>query len=618
MENNENSTSSAAAPDNAGNANTPKKKEKKKKPMGFFKTMMASMLGFILATVIMCVLFIVCTIGLLIHIINEETTKPAKITTESYLTLDLTTAISDRTPDELQSYFNNQENSIGLCDILLALDDAKNNNQIKGLFLYFGEGGSVNWSQSDELRQSVRAFRDSGKPVVAYGNSYSQPSYHLATAADKIYLNPAGVIDLRGIAMESIYLKDLLEKYDIHVDLIRPNSNAFKSAGEMYTRNNMSDDAREQNRAYAMRIWQIASDQMANSRNMTGDSLRHIAANLEGFLANEAWQHGLVDSLEFERSARQALSELCGTNKSTGIKSYISYYSRNLKPSVNKIALIYCEGDVMPGNEAPFYSGIYANTTAKTIEKAADNNSVRAIVLRINTPGGAVTASEQITDAVRYAKEKKPVIVSMGSMAASAGYEISSASSYIVAQPFTITGSIGVFGIAPEVGTLLSKHLGITTDTVATEANAAGFSIMRPMTPAARFMMQRNVEDFYETFCRRVAEGRSLDIETVDSIGRGRVWCGADAVNIGLADTLGTLHTAIAVAAEMAKVKDYILIKFPERKDMYTQLYEYATQDRNEEIDMRICQKIPHYRELLYWSKAQPLQARLPMMVYDL
>lgn len=624
VENNNNVATEGTAPEQEVNANvqstegqqqptaeTKKKGKKKRQPMGFGKTMLASALGFIIAIMIINVLASLVFFGLVAGVIAAS--QEAPVTGSNLIVrVDLTKEIAEQSPTELQGLMSNEKTS-SLHDLLKAIHHAKTDTSVNALYLYMGDGGTTSWTQGEELRNAVLDFRTSGKPVLAFGNSYNQPAYYLATSASSILLNPAGMVDFRGLMAESLFFKEMLDRLGVGVELIRPNSNSFKSAGETYTMTSFSESNRTQVRSYLQSIWNHVVENISAARNMGVDSLNYIADNLEGVLASEARGCGLVDTLAFEAEAIRQLKEC---HKGKRIVDAVRYAKGRVEqPSDKHIAVIYAEGNVVGGEGDGLRQAVYGNDIAKALDDAVKNDKVKAIVLRINSPGGSAVASEVMTDAVIRAKQKKPVVVSMGGVAASAGYEMACSATKIVAQPVTLTGSIGVFGVVPEVGTMLRKKLGITTDTVATNANAAGLSVMRPMSPAARAMLQRNVEEFYVTFCMRVAEGRGLEVEYVDSIARGRVWTGIEACRLGLVDTLGGMDVAMQIAAQEAGIDKYAVTVYPAPKDLFDQLMDLTSTPKDIDLRMQIRQIIPFYDEMTYWAEMEPVQARLPFVI---
>ncbi|MBR4803889.1 MAG: signal peptide peptidase SppA, partial [Bacteroidales bacterium] len=464
---------------------------------GFWKMTLASGLGFILASVVFSIL---SGIMMFLFVISLGTSQQKTIKKHSVLTIDLSQPINEREATTIQSLMFN-EKTVGLNTVLAAIESAATDKKIEGIFLKPGITYTGGWSTTQEIRAALEKFKESGKFVYAYADYYTQKTYYLATVADKIYLNPAGMVEFAGISAEAMFVKDLLDKLDINVELIRPNSNAYKSAGEMYTMNKMSEANREQIRTYIKSIWDEVLPQMSEARGISVDSLNMIADNLSAFLAEDAFEAGLVDVLGFENDVKEQMFD-----NIEGVKLFSNlhlvkvsdYPIKNKKKSSDKIAVIYAEGEVQMGKG--YDVGVYQYNITKALDDAADDDDVKAIVLRVNSPGGVATASEVITDAVIRAKEQKPVIVSMGDLAALAGYEISCHATKIVTMPTTITGSIGVFGMLPEVGSMLKNKLGITFDTVNTNRNSSALSMTRPLSPEARALMQKNVEEFYKGF----------------------------------------------------------------------------------------------------------------------
>lgn len=587
--------------------------QSQKQPLGFGKTMLASALGVIIASAILSIIGFFLMVGMLASAIasSSDTSVPV-VGDHIFLKIDLSKSYQERTPDNFSSLFG-EEKTAGFCDLLAAIDKAKSDSKIDGLYLFATSASSMSWGQIEELRNALKDFKDeSGKPVVAYGDSYSQSCYYLATVSNKIAIHPSGMLDFRGIGAEVMYYKDLLDKFDVKIDLIRPESNAYKSAGETYIRNNMSDANRIQIRTYISSIWSHVTEGIAAQRNMTVNKINEIADNLSGYLANDAVSQELIDTMLFENDIECMIKQEYGGKRIVSASKYAKSITPN--KSKNKIAVIYAEGDVVDGTSNGYQTAVYSDDIVKAFEQAAKDKDVKAIVLRVNSPGGSVTASEAMTHAIMRAKKSKPIIVSMSDLAASAGYEISCNATKIVAQPTTITGSIGVFATIPEIGELLNKKLGIHIDTVCTNKNACGLNIMRPLSPTARAMMQRNVEDFYVTFCKRVAKGRGMRVAQVDSIAKGRVWTGADAIKIGLVDTLGGFNVALQLAAKEAGIKDYTTVSYPKSEPMMSKIFK-MTDDEDVVLEAKLNDIIPFYSDLRYWANMAPMQARLPYAI---
>ncbi|MCR4816256.1 MAG: signal peptide peptidase SppA [Bacteroidales bacterium] len=536
-----------------------------KKHPSFGKIMLASGVGTLIVLLIVGVFKLLLFFGV---VGSLSTSSTAAVSNSSFLKLDLTKPMAERTPDDLESMLSDGS-SVGFNDMLRSIIAAADDPKIKGIYLYMGSGYAFSWGKSEELRKTLERFCDSGKPILAYADGYTQQGYFVATVADSIYLNPSGLVEFRGIGAESLFFKEMLDKLAVKMTLVRPKSNNYKSAGEIYTMNKLSDANRTQIREYIKSIWEYVVDQISEARDISPEQLNHLASELDAVLPEDALANNLVDRLCFESDILDVMDNVYGRKSTVSLGDY----SKTLLPktiSKDRIAVIYAEGDVITGTG--FNTAVYSDKITKALLDAADDDKIKAIVLRVNSPGGAVTASEIMTNAVMRVKEKKPIIVSMGDVAASAGYEISCNANYIVAEPTTITGSIGVFAAIPEVGGTLKKYLGITTDTIMTNKNSTALSVMRPLSPKTLELMQRNVEDFYQVFIGRVAKGRGLDPHYVDSIARGRVWTGRDALKLGLVDALGGLDDAICIAADSAGLKQYQVVDYPAVESLFDQI----------------------------------------------
>ena len=583
--------------------------------MGFGKTMLASAVGFIIGTVVLSVLSFFLFAAVMVSALSTASSDSTPIVGKSFaVELNITGDVSEGKPNELISLMGDNTTT-SLSDLLATIDHAKDDDRVKALYLHLG-GSNLSWAQAEELVTALGDFKlECDKPIIAYGEAMSQPEYYLATCTQKICVHPSGIIDFRGMGAEVMFYKGLLDKLGVHMELIRPTSCAYKSAGEVYTRTDMSDANREQVHSYINSIWDYAVKVMATNRHMTVEQMNAVADNLSGYLPNDALKAGLVDTLCFAQDVKKMMKEKYLVEKIVKAKRYAKAIEQEDKDY--RIAVIYAEGDVVPGKGDGTRTAVYGDDIVKALADAAKDKKVKAIVLRVNSPGGAVTASESMTHAVIEAKKEKPVIISMSGLAASAGYEISCFGTKIVAHPTTLTGSIGVFATIPEVGNLLRQKLGITTDTVKTNKNSTGLSLYRPLSNDARTMLQKNVEDFYITFTQRVADGRGLTREYVDSIARGRVWTGAQAKELGLVDTLGGLTLALHIAAEEAEV-DYDKCKvkvFPEEKGLWELMMQKMNEDEEEKINARLNSIIPFYSDLVRWSNMEPLQARLPFAI---
>ncbi|MBR5093123.1 MAG: signal peptide peptidase SppA [Bacteroidales bacterium] len=602
--------------------------EKQRKPLSFGMTMLATAVGVVIVSALGGLISFLMMIAMVASLSSMDKESAAVVKDGTILIVDLAKISGDRSATGLQASLS-ETKTIGLIDAENAIRAAANDNKIKGILLKDG-GLGISWGSLTELRAVLEDFAASEKPIVAYATTYSQGGYYVASLSDRICLHPSGMIDFRGMGAEVMYYKDLLDKLGVEMQLIRPESCAYKSAGEVYTLNHMSDANREQIRAYIASIWRTATEAIAASRGMEVLDVNRIADDLSGFMADGALAQRLVDTLCFEEDMRHMLKEEYGGKQLLPMEKYASNVKKTPNKAKEAIAVIYAQGNVVDGSSKGFNEGVYGDDIVKALRQAVDDDDVKAIVLRVNSPGGQATASESMTHAVIAAREKKPVIVSMGDLAASAGYEMSCMADVIVAQPTTITGSIGVFGTIPNVGKLMSQKLGLNTDTVCTNRNAAGLSIYRPLSPAAKALWTKNVEDFYKVFVGRVAEGRHMTYDEAHQIARGRVWTGADAIGIGLVDTLGGIDLALSIAAEKASLSDYKVKEFPKEKDTWTQLSELFGESGSDDLNllskMRLALKwkmgsgewkvlSSFEQDLHFVTESEGLQARLPFVI---
>jgi protease-4 len=576
----------------------------------------------------MLVIFIL--IGIFSSISFSDTEQTVAIENNSVLYINLDAPIYDREVEDLETFSNNILSDeiikpIGLTEFMEVIHKAKTDENIKAIFLQMSMLQTNGWATIEEIRQTLLDFKTSGKKVYAYSDMFiTQNAYYLATVADKIYLNPAGNLALTGLGAEVMYYKDLFEKLDIDVELIRPRNNSYKSAGETYISNKMSEENREQIKAYISDIWNYVSQNIVEARKLQSiDTFNAKVSRLEYFLPKQALDNGLVDSLTFKTNVEQIIvdevKKQFSINSPSAKVNFVKYnkYRKTIptifKKQQNNIAVIYAYGDVNQGKGSSLSIG--SETLMRAIEKAANDNSVKAIVLRVNSPGGDAIASELITNEVIKAKKLKPVIVSMGDVAASAGYEMSSNADLIVASPITITGSIGVFGIMPNIARSLKNNVGLTFDTVKTNDNAI-LSLTTPRSQQSKLILQMNVENFYDNFITRVSEGRKLEKTYVDSIARGRVWSALDAKELGLVDEFGGLNKAISIAAQKADIEQYGIVAYPKQKDILTQLLESISEESDfQELvkDKDVFEQLNKKIEKL--SQNQGVQARIPYII---
>lgn len=588
----------------------------------FFKFTLASFLG-----VLFCTIFVFLVLsGILGSMMTTKESVP-EIKDNSVLLIRLDKPIYDREVSDISSLAGaiggESVGNIGLTEFIYVIQRAKTDSKIKAIMLDLAVLQTGGWATVEEMRQCLADFKTSGKKIYAYGDMMTQSSYYLASVADQIVLNPAGMITLTGLGAEVMYYKDLLDKFDVDVELIRPKNNSYKSAGEKYITNSMSQENREQIKTYMSAIWEGVSANIVKDRKLTKEEFERQVSNLQGCLPQDALKNKLVDKLSFKTNLMDDISkEIVAQNKlKEGTKANFVKYSKYRKSVTDifnhkkdNIAIVYAYGDVNQGKGSELSIG--SETIVKALQQAAKNKSVKAVVLRVNSPGGDAIASELITNEVIKTKKIKPVIVSMGDVAASAGYEMSSNATKIVALPLTITGSIGVFGVMPNFARSLKNNLGITFDTVKTHSNSVAMSVTTKPSPEFKMMMQRNVENFYDNFITRVSEGRNKDKAYIDSIARGRVWAGSQAKALGLVDEHGGLKQAIETAARQAGINDYGLIAYPKTKDIATQLLETLSgENEMKTFAKELGKPYSFFLELKSICQMQGVQARMPYLI---
>lgn len=546
----------------------------------FLKFMLASMVGTFLIGIVLILVFMFALVGAVGTSFSMQS-KPTEVKEGSILHLQLDQTIVDRgSKDDFMLDFGpfRDASTIGLNTILASLDHAKTDDKIEGVLLDL-TGLQAGFATAKEIRDKLIQFKkDSGKPVIAYSDSYTQGTYFLATAADEVYLQPKGDVLYNGLRSEYMFYKGLFEKLDIDVQFIRGSNNKFKSFGEVFTEDHMSDANREQNRALLNGLWDEHLTAVSESRKIEKTRLNMIADSLLIRNGKDALKHGLIDGLKYrdellgilhERMHIAADKELRLTRLGTYARSFTPDYAR--KPASNgKLAVVYAEGDIMPGESEQGTIG--STDLSEAIREAREDSTIKAVVLRVNSPGGSGLASDVIWREVELCKQVKPVVVSMGDVAASGGYYISAPATKIFAERNTITGSIGVFGIIPNMQGFFKNKLGITFDGEKTNKYADMMTVSRPLTEEEKRIIQGYVDEFYNGFKERVAEGRRMTVAQVDSIGQGRVWTGVDAKRLGLVDELGGLEDAINEAAKLAGLSDYKRVELPEQKDLFEQI----------------------------------------------
>jgi protease-4 len=583
----------------------------------FLKYTLATITGIIIASV----LFFIVMLASFSAIVSSGN-KPVSLSNNSILVLKAGVRIPDRGDQNPLSgidLFNMTFAPVpGLNEILHNIEKASGDSKIKGILIENGLLPS-GWATTEEIRNALMKFRENGKFVISYTDYIlTQECYYLSTAADKIFINPGSMVDFKGLSSEVMFYKKALEKIGVEVQVIRHGK--FKGAVEPFILDKLSEENKTQIKDYAGSIWNQVIADISKSRGIPDEQLNRLADNLDGNLASRALETKLVDGLMYRDALIDTLKVMSGISKDKDLKlvSMIKYNKvpdpKMIYSAKNKIAVVYASGTIVTvrGND----NNIGGNYYADVIRKARLDTSIKAIVLRVNSPGGSATASDIIWRELDLAARVKPVVISMGNYAASGGYFISAPATKIYADPMTISGSIGVFGMIPNAGKLLEQKLGLTTEIVNTNKNSDFPSIYRPMNNYEKEIMQLSIEKIYNDFVSKVASGRKMAAGSVDSIGQGRVWSGASAVKIGLVDELGGLKDAIKGAANLARIESYSIRELPVIEDPYTRILSQL----GGEIRMKILKKelgesIKYYNMVQEIKDLSGIQARLPYFI---
>lgn len=584
----------------------------------FFKFLFASCLGVLLA------LAVIFGIGsLVVASFAAQANKAKKVKPNTVLHLTFKDPIPELTNNAAVDPFSTDfENStiLGLHDMAATIEHAAEDDNIKGIFMEPGLTYTAGFSSTRTLRDALQTFADSGKFIVTHSKFYFLPTYYLATASTEVHVNPAGIMDVRGFSAQVPFYKDLLDRIDAEAQVFYAGK--FKSATEPFRRTSMSEEYKLQVREYLTDYYDVFLDDVSASRNLDRAELRriidqHLAGNPE-----EALQYRLIDGVSYQADVEERMRELIGLDDDENVEkmSMKDYYLSN-PPERNfrardKIAVVYAEGNIVDGEGG-------TGTTAdkpyiKAIEKVTNDDNVQAIVLRVNSPGGSALASENIWYALSRAKEAgKPLVVSMGDYAASGGYYISCLGDSIFAQPNTLTGSIGVFRLAPNLSETFGEELGIDYDSVRISEKSFGYSPFFDLSESEREYIQRETDLAYELFLKRVADGRGMSRDAVNAVAQGRVWTGKRAIDKGLVDQLGDLDRAIAAAAKMAELDEYRLVDYPEVKDPFAQLLEdLFGMEADTRVRLLMKYQYPelgkHYEFFQELQQVEGVQARLP------
>lgn len=580
--------------------------------MKFLRNLLAAILGCLIAFGVLFFMFFVFAALL------GSGDDAVKVKENSILELSLNQPIRDYEGKDASDPFAGLfEEGQGLDEILHTIAVAKNDDKIKGISMTtsFLQAGLA---QTQEIRAALANFKADGKFIYAHCDFYTQKVYYLTSVADKMYLNPQGAMDFKGLASEVLYYKDLQEKTGIKMEVIRHGK--YKSAVEPYLSNTMSEANRSQIKELITSLWNSMLTDISTSRNIEVANLNVIADTLGGRTPKYAVESGLIDGNvyfdEYEGLLREKLAiEEDKKLNYVDFEDYVKVASKKtLKSGVDKIAIIYAQGEIFYGEGSKEIIGQGAINRA--LDKARDNDNIKAIVLRVNSPGGSALVSDIIWREIELTKKIKPVVVSFGNVAASGGYYIAAGADKIFAEPTTITGSIGVFGTIPNINEL-AADIGINAEQVGTNKNSIDYSLFEPMTDAFRNQVQEGIEDTYETFLQRVADGRNMSVEAVDEIAQGRVWSGVDAKELGLVDEIGNLDDAIAAAAEMVDLETYGIRKYPKYKSDFEKLMEdfggakakVGESFIKEELGEEAFQIL---REVKQLSQQKGVQARMP------
>ena len=582
--------------------------------------MFASFAGTILTIIVIFLMFA----GMIASLVAMSGDEEVKVKDHSILHIAWNTEIKDRSSDNPIEAFDfatmKSNKPIGLYDILKNIEKASNDDRIDGIFLDM-ETVPAGLATSEEIRNKLMEFKESGKFIISYANGYDQKAYYLASLSDEIYLNAEGMMLFKGLSAQLMFFKGLLNKLDIDMQIVRGPNNKYKSAVEPLMLDHVSDANREQMQVLLNSVWGRFITAISESRGISIDYLTTIADKLELTTAQKAVDFKFVDAAIYRDEVISILKKKTGKEDDEKLNSvsFGKYSNAKLKDKKglkrNQIAIVFAEGSIVQGKSGDGSMG--SATISKAISEARKDDKVKAIVLRVNSPGGDALASEVIRREVELAGDDMPIIVSMGNLAASGGYWISTNADYIFAQPTTITGSIGVFGIIPNFEGLMNNKLGITIDNIMTNENSDFIDVMKPLSPYQHAKLDEVITKIYTDFTELVARTRNLDVKYVDSIAKGRVWAGVDALGIGLIDEFGGLEDAIAYAAEKAEVgDDYRVTTYPKRKEFMVQLMEEITgQTRQTIIKQELGEYYTYYQNMQTLKNMKGVQARVPFFM---
>ena len=585
----------------------------------FFKYTAATVVGIIVFTIVCVALSVMSIVGIV-----ASASATQSVEKNSVLVLKLNGSIDEQgTDNTIGKLTGNYIPSTGLNDILSAIKKAKEEENIKGIYIDAGVL-STDYATLQEIRSALEDFRKSGKKIIAYADTYSQGSYYLASVADKIYLNPIGMVDWHGIGSQPVFYKDMLAKFGVKFQVVKVGT--FKSATETYTEEHMSDANRLQTKMFLDGTWKQVCNAVSKSRGISVDSLNRYADELLMFQSAESLvKRKVVDGLAYASDMKDIAKTQFGIGKDDDLNRLFVSDMTNVKEkqiSGEEIAIYYAYGDIVQSEKVSLLGGgshcIVSSTVCSDLKDLMDDDDVKAVVIRVNSGGGDAFASEQIWHQVMELKKKKPVVVSMGGYAASGAYYMSAPASWIVAQPTTLTGSIGIFAVFPDMSGLVTQKLGVKFDEVKTNRNSTFGNLMaRPFNEEETAVMQQYVNRGYQLFRKRVADGRRLPVESVEKIAQGRVWLGADAIGLKLVDQLGGLNDAVAKAAKLAKLGEYYTMDYPAPSSWIDQLLAGASDAGSVDARLRLTlgdlyEPVSLMRNL---DKHEALQARIPFAI---
>ncbi|MEK9516812.1 MAG: signal peptide peptidase SppA [Flavobacteriaceae bacterium] len=581
--------------------------------MNFFKSFLASLLGTFVAMGLVAIFFFM-GIAAVATSLNFEQSGSTWIKENSVLDLDLNTEVKDRSPvyNPLEGLSDFDSGMIGMDEIIGSIKKAKEDEKIKGIKLHTGSIGS-GWAQAREIRNALEEFKTSGKFIYAYSDYMSQKGYYVSSVADSIFMNPMGMMQLKGLSSEVLYYQDFQNQYGVKMEVIRHGK--YKSAVEPYLQDHMSDENRIQIQSLLDAVWETLRDEVAQSRGIAPATLDALADDLVINDSEEALAQGMIDGLvyedDFENKIKAALKidskeDLEGVDIGE-INVQIQEYDKEI---TDRIAIVYAQGPIF--NTEGSEDIIGKDAINKAFDEILESKKIKAVVLRVDSPGGDALTSEIILNASRALKGEKPLVVSMGNVAASGGYYIASLADRIFADPMTITGSIGVLAAFPNIRGMTDK-IGINAEQVTTHENAMGYSVFEPISKGFKKSTTSSIEKIYHTFKSRVAEGRSLSMETVEEIAQGRVWSGKDAVEIGLVDTLGGLQEAIAAAAELAELDKYNLVDYPKYEEDFESMLLGAFSQAQAKLLQHPLEK--YTAEFIELSRLEGIQTRIPYSI---